>query len=171
MFCLHGKEIGKLSEGSIQCQPNGTQINLKTSSNQDSDIQASSAKTESSNSHNNSEQPVQILKNNELNNNENENEKILYPIKPYHERLQNYMKIRNEIFNNNSPSLKLNKIKRSTLRLRNFWKEIRKTKKLLVSSIFNNKSDLRFYAEVQFLGRKEIGLLDTGASISCIGED
>jgi len=84
---------------------------------------------------------------------------------PYAVRLQKYHEVRNRIFSNN---FKPN-IKNRTLRLKYFYSEVKKNNKLLVSTIFSNQQDIRSYAEVSFLESTELGLLDTGANISCIG--
>lgn len=90
----------------------------------------------------------------------------------YHERLQSYIRKRNEIFENNNHSLiGKKKSKRSTLRMRSHFKTRKLCKKFLVSTIISNSTDKRFYAKFSFLTFTEYGLLDTGASISCIGSD
>ena len=58
--------------------------------------------------------------------------------------------------------------KRSTVRMRLWYKTRRKCKKFLVYAIICS-NDQRFYAKVSFLTFQEYGLLDTGANISCIG--
>lgn len=63
------------------------------------------------------------------------------------------------------------KQKRSTLRLKNYYRNRKFTSKLILSSIISNNSDKRYYACVTFLTFKELGLLDTGANVSCIGSD
>lgn len=42
-------------------------------------------------------------------------------------------------------------------------------KQALLSSIVNNTQDRRPYAEVSVLGKQVLGLMDTGASVSCVG--
>lgn len=78
------------------------------------------------------------------------------------------MKKRNEIFGDGICGL-IKPQKRSTIRLRNYFKRRRKSANYIVSSIVNNPADRRFYAKIQFLNFTELGLLDTGANISCIG--
>jgi len=78
----------------------------------------------------------------------------LYPIRPYHERLKEYLLAKDRIFGTNSCQVR-SLPKRSTKRIRNFWKAIRHTKRLLVSAIVNQKTDGRFYADVSFLNFKE----------------
>lgn len=48
---------------------------------------------------------------------------------------------------------------------------MRNVRKKIVSSIFEKVDDLRPYAEIMIFGEKISGLMDTGASISCIGGD
>lgn len=96
----------------------------------------------------------------------------LYPRLPYHERLQNYIKRRNEIFN--IASIKIipgSRPKRSTIRLREYHKMRKLCRKLLISAIISHPKDMRYYARVSFLNFVEFGLLDTGANISCLGSD
>lgn len=59
--------------------------------------------------------------------------------------------------------------RRSTLRLRDYFKRRRASNKYIVSAIVNNPDDRRYYAEVRFLEFREFGLLDTGANVTCIG--
>lgn len=44
-------------------------------------------------------------------------------------------------------------------------------KRILVSAVVSNPNVKRYYAKVSFLNFQEFGLLDTGASVSCIGSD
>lgn len=101
-----------------------------------------------------------------------QNGKHLYPIIPYHIRLQKYLDTRKFLFEasaiNNIP---VRRPKRSTIRLRTYFKNRKITLKYIVSAIINNSSDKRFYAPVKFLTFAEFGLLDTGANVSCIGSD
>lgn len=97
---------------------------------------------------------------------------ILYPRLPYHERLQNYIKKRDEIFRLESLEKTIKtRPKRSTVRLRRYFKIRKISKKLLISAIISNQKDMRYYAKISFLGYNELGLLDTGASICCLGSD
>lgn len=63
------------------------------------------------------------------------------------------------------------KPKRSTLRLRKFFKMKKLCSKFLVSTIVSNPKDFRYYAKVSFLDVEEYGLIDTGANVSCIGSE
>lgn len=108
-----------------------------------------------------------------LNDTTRENGKILFPVYPYHKRLENYFLKRNEIFNYDNVCQISNKRipRRSTQRLRRFYKNRKLCSKLLISAIVANPKDGRYYAKVSFLNFEELGLIDTGASISCIGSD
>lgn len=111
---------------------------------------------------------LQIMRNNSHSN----DNRILYPIRPFHKRLSEYIKARERIFQDKLLGEKLvTKYRRSTVRMRDLYKRIKRTKKLFISSIFSNSKDGRLYAGVEFLDRLEIGLLDTGANVSCIGAD
>lgn len=97
---------------------------------------------------------------------------ILYPKMPYHVRYALYLQKRNELLEITSERPKIvKKPKRSTLRLRSFYRLRRLCKKILVSTIVSGKNDMRYYAKVSFLDYNEYGLLDTGTSISCIGSE
>lgn len=103
---------------------------------------------------------------------DNNNSKILYPLLPYHVRWQNYIERRNQIFNVDTVTdVIYSKPKRSTLRLRKYWKLRKLSRRFLVSAIISDPKDKRYYAKVSFLNFNEFGLLDTGANISCIGAD
>lgn len=68
-----------------------------------------------------------------------------------------------------SPPIK--KPKQSTIRLRRYYNDRKFTSQFVISSITTNSSDNRYYASVKFLTFTELGLLDTGANVSCIGAD
>ena len=91
---------------------------------------------------------------------------------PYHKRWELYLQKRKQIFCLSSLDYQRKiKPKRSTSRLRKYYKIRRICRKLLVSSIVSNPKDLRYYAKVKFLTFNELGLIDTGANVSCIGSD
>lgn len=87
----------------------------------------------------------------------------MYPIKPFHERLLAYRQTREKIF----------KRTRSAERARKFWSTIKSKQKCLsfISQIFQQANDLRPYAAVNIFNKTYLGLLDSGASVSCIGAD
>ncbi|XP_065368079.1 uncharacterized protein LOC135960632 [Calliphora vicina] len=85
---------------------------------------------------------------------------------------ENYYSRRNKIFKDvELASLKRSKPKRSTIRLNNYYRKRKICSKLLLYAILSDPKDNRFYAKVSFIDYVEYGLLDTGASISCIGSE
>lgn len=98
--------------------------------------------------------------------------KIIFPKLPYHKRWELYRQKRDEIFNVSSLTTELvRKPKRSTLRMRKFYRNLKICRKFLVSTVVSNPTDMRYYAKVRFLDFEEVGLLDTGANISCVGAE
>lgn len=94
--------------------------------------------------------------------------RILYPIRPFHERYREYIDTRNRIFSVDSIVHDTQRrVKRSTLRLRNYFKLRKDASKYVISAIVNSPRDKRYYARVKFLDFNEFGLLDTGANVSC----
>lgn len=68
----------------------------------------------------------------------------LHPILPLHKKWENYQIKRNEIFNLSCLSNKISKKpKRSTLRLRYYYKNRKFTSKFILSAIVSNNSDKR----------------------------
>lgn len=61
------------------------------------------------------------------------------------------------------------KSRRSTSRLRAFWKNVRNSRRKLLSSIFLSDSDNRLYTKIEIYDKNYEALLDSGAIISCIG--
>ncbi|KAL7725031.1 hypothetical protein ACLKA6_000913 [Drosophila palustris] len=59
---------------------------------------------------------------------------------------------------------------RKKIRWQTYKAKQKELKKALLSSVVSNSSDWRPYAEVSLLNKTLSGLMDTGASISCIGE-
>lgn len=53
--------------------------------------------------------------------------------------------------------------------MRVFWNKVKSFRKSCVSSVLDKPSDMRPYTEVVLFGENILGLLDTGASLSCIG--
>lgn len=66
-------------------------------------------------------------------------------------------------------SLTNRKIVRSRLRIKKHFQKWRQERSKLLAAIVDNPLDIRPYAELTILGNRYTGLLDTGASISCIG--
>lgn len=79
--------------------------------------------------------------------------------KPYHLRLEHYLKRRTELFNVNS----IRSVKsRSSARIREFWKRKRQLRKYMISAIVNKKHDIRPFTNVDMLGESVLALLDSG---------
>lgn len=93
----------------------------------------------------------------------NESQSKSFPMKPLHIRIREYNIARERIFN--EPVKK----SRSASRIKSFWEKIKSLKKKLICSMLDRPADVRPYAEVTLFGKRMLGLLDTGASISCIG--
>lgn len=97
---------------------------------------------------------------------------LLSPSFPYHKRWEQYQANKKAIFETADLSVVPKKtIKRSTLRFRQYFRQRKFTSKFHLSTIINNATDRRYYASVKFLSFSELGLLDTGANISCIGSE
>lgn len=82
-------------------------------------------------------------------------------------KLENYNKIRKRIFSEELLERKADKIKK----IRDRFNKRKLFRKSIVSSIINNDLDDRPYLEVEILGHKIKGLVDTGASVSVLGKD
>ena len=105
----------------------------------------------------------------------------LFIIKPYSQRLFEYKQTKRKIFGDELQKKAIDsfqelpdpyiRMSRSTTRIKFFWKDIKFSKKFMLSSIVNVDNDIRSYAEVQIFGQTHIGLLDSGATASCIGGD
>lgn len=95
----------------------------------------------------------------------------LQPRRPYHQRLAEYIAARDIIFKVSDLSLPRLRPKRSTLRMREFYRNRKYTSRYTISTITKLCGDDRYYAMVSFLGYKELGLLDTGANVSCLSSD
>lgn len=102
----------------------------------------------------------------------------LLTFKPYHQRLFEYYKARSRIFGDNIMQIaeptNNRKIKRSTLRYRTFWNQVKANRIKLVSSIESlNKPmfDVRPYVNVKLFGKMYSGLVDSGATITCLGSE
>lgn len=102
---------------------------------------------------------VKILKRNTQHHKNSDISKVPYPKLPYHQRWEYYLAKRNEIFNDfevSEMSIRRNP-KRSTLRLRKYYKNRKSCSKLLISAIVNNPNYSRYYAKVSFLNLTEYG--------------
>lgn len=87
-------------------------------------------------------------------------------LKPFHIRLAEYNARRAEIFNEPTSTVKQ---ARSARRMKNFWNHVKHVRCGLLSTIYDKPNDIRPYADVQLFGETLVGLLDTGASVSCLG--
>jgi len=92
---------------------------------------------------------------------------VKYP-QPYHIRAARYAAARQRIFGDVSSCIRVRKTKRSTKRMRSFWKRVQGSRQKLISALFMN-SDNRLYTDINVAGHHYVALLDSGASISCIG--
>lgn len=91
---------------------------------------------------------------------------------PYETRLKIYNEHRNRIFGNTPGNLITRRKLRSALRHRQFWKRVKTLNTQSSASICSIKlksKDLRPYAEIFMLNGNRLGLLDSGAQVSCIG--
>lgn len=91
---------------------------------------------------------------------------------PYEDRIKNYIKIRDRIFKDKS--IISRKTVRSRNRLKTFWAKVRNYRKSIrsvIATISKKHGDSRPYGEVSILGKKWLGLLDSGAAVSCLGAD
>jgi len=90
-----------------------------------------------------------------------------YNIIPYKDRVENYRKIRESIFN--TKNVRVVKNKRSKKRMKKFWEKVRKERRKLIQTVSarsNKKQDIRPYAEVLIKDERLYGLLDSGAEVS-----
>lgn len=135
------------------------------------EFDSSNTKINNSLSNNSTKAGLKILKRIRISENSCVNcQTAIRPLIPYHKKWENYMCKRNEIFQDNFVASVCNKRqKRNTIRMRIYYKNRKICSKMLVSAIVNLPKDQRYYAKVSFLEFTEYGLLDTGASISCIG--
>lgn len=99
--------------------------------------------------------------------NENINSNIqLKKLVPYEIRLENYIKKRAEIFKNENVH-QTNK----TTKIRDRYQKRKQERKEINSTIISDENDIRPYLDVTINGVKLKGLMDSGASISCLGDD
>lgn len=82
--------------------------------------------------------------------------------KNLHKKFTYYYQIRNRIFNENRPT--------KVVELRRKSKEKRELQKYIESSIINEFADDRAYAKVEINGHRILGLIDSGANITCLGK-
>lgn len=84
-----------------------------------------------------------------------------------------YQKAKYRIFNEEILSENKSKVKRSTKRYREFWKKVLRNRKNICSAIISDKSkfDLRPFATIRIFDEDVVGMIDTGATVSCIASD
>lgn len=95
-------------------------------------------------------------------------------VKPYHIRLREYKEARARIFHEEIlVPTPVRRMKRSTSRLRSFWRNVLSCRRKFCSAIVSGmvKSDLRPYATVNIFRKEVVGLIDTGATTSCFASD
>jgi len=94
---------------------------------------------------------------------------MLKHVVPFEQRLANYKIKRAEIFK--KPSKRKS---RNAKRLNSYWKTMKfnsRSVHKIIASLDRKSDDIRPYANVEILNRKMLGLLDSGAAVSCIGND
>jgi len=93
----------------------------------------------------------------------------------YKDRLENCNLVKARIFNEIENKIDNSGIKynnRSSKRMNGFWRTLklkRKNFRKTIEAIAFKKKDCRPYAEVQIEGENVLGLLDSGAQVSCLG--
>ncbi|XP_055840052.1 uncharacterized protein LOC129907729 [Episyrphus balteatus] len=88
------------------------------------------------------------------------------PIKTLHERLQNYLEVRKRIFGSQNTV-----VSDKVSKLRKKFSEKKQSYKAIEATTLCSSEDPRPYATVHIFGEALLGLLDSGASISCLGAD
>lgn len=111
------------------------------------------------------ENKIEIENNKILQNNNKIVSRKLREIVPYHVRLEKYLERRKEIFGNNS--LENKKILNTRLRYKNRKSE----KKAIASALIPSDNDVRPYLNVSLNNVDFVGLMDSGASVSCLGKN
>lgn len=96
-------------------------------------------------------------------------------LRPYHIRLRDYQEARRRIFNEQiTTAVQVHKkVKRATKRLREFWKRVLRNRKCILSAVISDRDrfDLRPFATVRIFNENIIGMIDTGATVSCFASD
>lgn len=95
-------------------------------------------------------------------------------LKPYHIRLKEYRAAKFRIFNEQITSeIIVERSRRSTRRLREFWRKVLKNRKCIVSAVISdrNKFDLRPFASVRIFDQEVVRMIDTGATVSCFASN
>lgn len=95
--------------------------------------------------------------------NTNNNLKVIIP---YTQRLENYNRKREEIFKDFVPELS-----KKVAKSRQGYSRRKKERREIASALLNEQNDVRPYMDVELNGLHLKGLLDSGASISCLGRN
>lgn len=91
---------------------------------------------------------------------------VIHNLKSLHERKMKYEKTRAKIFGNRKGNVS-KKINRCRVR----YKNRKKIKKMIIDSIIESEVDGRMYANIELENEAVFGLLDSGASISVLGNE
>lgn len=92
--------------------------------------------------------------------------------KSLHQRLVDYQKARERIFNDEilEESMKTRKYKKIE-KLRERVRIFKKIKNIIISAVITMEGDNRFYAKTNVDGEQVVALLDSGAGANCIGKN
>jgi len=95
----------------------------------------------------------------------------IFRFKPLHDRLLEYQRVRDRIFAEEMHPIP--KPRYSTLRWRHHCNKIKSIRKFYCAAIINDKpsDDFRPYASIKMFDTDVSGLIDTGATVSCIASD
>lgn len=85
---------------------------------------------------------------------------------PYHLQVLEYANRKLQIFGENSLH---NRKHRSSRRIRKFWIRKRSFNRFTISSIVQNKNDIRPFTHIDIFGQSHLALLDSGANKNVIG--
>lgn len=89
--------------------------------------------------------------------------------KPYHVRMKEYMIARKRIFNDENKCEEAFAVSPKILKVRARFKERKQIYKSINETVLEKTKDLRPFASIDILGRKMLALLDSGASVSVLG--
>lgn len=92
--------------------------------------------------------------------------KKLKIIIPYEKRLENYNKVMAEIFNDF-----ISQVSKKVAKARQTYKHRTQEKNEIASACLEVENDIRPYWNVKINGSEFVGLMDSGASVSCLCKD
>lgn len=99
-----------------------------------------------------------------IENNIKANTKPKHPLmRPYHERVAEYKKVRARIFG------VAKKVKRSSKRIQEYYRRLKSLRLCVISPIISPESDCRPYISMKLDGVNYLALLDSGANKSVVG--